>query len=403
MPIQRFDQELQEIRERGDLRTIRDIQGAQDRILQSGGKNYLNFSSNDYLGLANHPALAHAVRRGLQDYGTGAGAARLVNGSMQVFSRLERALAEFKAAEAALLFNSGYLANLGALSCLPKAGDVIFSDELNHASIIDGIRLSRAQRVIYRHGDVADLRRKLEEKRGEIAADAVQWIVTETVFSMDGDLCPLEEIADLAREFDAVLYLDEAHATGVFGLSGAGLAEGLKDRDELADRLIQMGTLGKALGCFGAYVAGSRACIDFLINRCRPFIFTTAMPPSIAEAALEALRIVQTESGRRGELWRRVEEFREGAAFWPGLQAAVRSQIVPILVGDSASAVALSDFLREQGFWINAIRPPTVPAGTARLRLTLTASHRKDDVQAVLQALKEGLEKLGIGSRGSGL
>lgn len=380
MGFERLQKTLAELETAGLRRDLKEMQGAQGRMLRHQGRDYLNFSSNNYLGLADHPALREAMERGLRDWGLGSGAARLVTGSQGPVHRLEEALAEFKGTEAALVFNSGYHANLGALSCLLGEGDRIFSDELNHASMIDGMRLSKAKKVVYRHNDLDDLGDKLREERRLAAPGAQFLIATETVFSMDGDLAPLESLLRLAEEFDAWLYLDEAHATGVFGPTGAGLFETLAERGRHAGRVIQMGTLGKALGCFGAYIAGPRVLVDFLMNRARPFIYTTALPPALAEAAREALRIVVGEPERRRTLWERVKDFDAGAG-------QAQSPIVPVVVGEAEAAVAMSRELAERGFWVSAIRPPTVPEGTARLRVTLMATHTKEDVENLKSAL----------------
>ncbi|MCE9625190.1 MAG: 8-amino-7-oxononanoate synthase [Deltaproteobacteria bacterium] len=395
MGPKRLRKRLAELESAGLRRRLSEVESPQGRVIRVAGRDYLNFSSNNYLGLADSPELRAAFARGIERWGVGSGASRLVNGSLQPFHRLETALAEFKAAEAALLFNSGYHANLGALGSLTETGDVVFSDELNHASMIDGIRLGKARRVIYRHHSIADLREKLEAERRVRAPEAVFLIATETVFSMDGDLCPLEELLELAETYDAWLYLDEAHATGVFGERGGGLSESFRARPGFGERVIQMGTLGKALGCFGAYVAGSRDLIDYLVNRARPFIFTTALPPALAEAALEALSLVAAGDGRRkalaarmAQLQARLDENRSGPAL------SVVSPILPIVVGTPERALRLSAALREAGFWISAIRPPTVPEGTARLRLTLMATHTEEDVDRLAECLlREIVEK----------
>ncbi len=393
MSLERYQTELDKIVSSGNLRILREISGPQGRILHHQGKEYLNFSSNNYLGFAESEELRIAFKRGLEKYGVGSGASRLINGSMSPFHQLERALAEFKGTEAALLFNSGYHANLGALSSLVREGDVIFSDELNHASMIDGIRLSKATRIIYRHNDVEDLRNKLIDYHSKRNPNSIFLIATETVFSMDGDLCRLQEISDLAKEFHAILYLDEAHATGVFGKHGAGLVEELQLSNQLGNCLIQMGTLGKALGCFGAYVAGPKIIIDYLIHRARSFIYTTALPPAVAETSLESLKMVTESTDRRKLLWERVKQFRkEIQQKIPTQQIQVVSPIIPIVVGSSERAVALSQLLFEQGMWVNAIRPPTVPEGTARLRVTLMSTHTQEDISRLVEALECGIK-----------
>ncbi|HCU25489.1 MAG TPA: 8-amino-7-oxononanoate synthase [Deltaproteobacteria bacterium] len=387
MPLERLQKKLEELKASENLRTLREVQSPQGRSLLFQGREYLNFSSNDYLGLAEAPELREAMARGARDWGAGSGASRLVNGSLAPLHRLEAELAEFKGTEAALLFNSGYHANLGTMSCLLETGDVLFSDELNHASIIDGARLSRAQRVIYRHHDVEDLRRKLKVAQAERSPSAQFLIATETVFSMDGDLCPLRDLLELAEAFDAWLYFDEAHALGVFGKSGAGRLEEFRKHPAVAERVIQMGTLGKALGCFGAYVAGSRFLIDFLINRARSFIFTTALPPAVAEAARAALKLLKTQPERRARLWQNLEKLQKCAAERLPFSLRTESPIVPLLCGSSQAALRAGEGLLEKGIWATAIRPPTVPEGTARLRLTLTAMHQDSDIERLVEAL----------------
>jgi len=389
-----FSKELEGLDRSGLKRMLHEVEGPQDRILRSGGREYLNFSSNNYLGLANHPELRRAAMQGLERYGVGSGAARLVNGSQSPAHRLEEKLAQFKNAEAALVFNSGYHANLGALSSLAGAGDAIFSDELNHASMIDGIRLSKAERIVYPHNDLSSLEEKMQVARKNLKADATLWIATETVFSMDGDLAPLKELAALAKQYDAWLYLDEAHATGIFGAKGAGLWEA-EAPDFPSERLVQMGTLGKALGCFGAYIAATQTVSDFLLHKARSFVFTTALPPSILEAALCALHLVEKQPDLRRQLAQHLEQFEAMAQQKiPGWTSRVQSPIIPIPVGDPLKAVALSDWLREKGFWVQAIRPPTVPLGGSRLRVTLMATHRPSDLQQLVDALAAGMKMI---------
>jgi 8-amino-7-oxononanoate synthase len=378
--LQRLRTKLAELKSEDRLRSLREVASPQGRLLHFNGRDYLNFSSNDYLGLAASPELRSAFVRGIERWGAGAGASRLVNGSLQAFHDLERALAEFKGSEAALLFNSGYHANLGVLSCLVGEGDVVFSDELNHASMIDGLRLAKAERIRYRHNDLNDLRERMAQAR-ESGKKGQYLIATETLFSMDGDRAALNGLIELSAEFDAWLYLDEAHATGVYGPTGAGCFEEFRGDPRVKDRVIQMGTLGKALGCFGAYVAGPRVLIDYLINQARPFIYTTALPPALAEAALEALGLLRSKPELRDRLWQRIGQTR---AAGKGLD----SPILPLVVGTSEKALELSQALFDKGYWVNAIRPPTVPEGSARLRITLSAFHEPDDLRRLLQALE---------------
>ncbi|MCP5468018.1 MAG: 8-amino-7-oxononanoate synthase [Deltaproteobacteria bacterium] len=383
-----YQKHLNQLKTGDQFRSLKKISSPQERILSHQGKDYLNFASNNYLGLANHPKIKAAMIEGVERYGVGAGASRLINGSLQPFHDLEKKIARWKNSESALLFNSGYQANLGVLSCLLQEGDLILSDELNHASMIDGMRLSKAKKKVYPHFDLDVLKSLLQEARQEMSADQKILIVTESVFSMEGDIAPLQEILDLAEEFDAWIYLDEAHAVGVLGAHGAGLAETLWEHPAFSTRLIQMGTLGKALGCFGAYIAASQVLIDFLINHTRTFIFATALPPAVACAASQALEILQEESERRERLWSNMRFFQEAVSTLKLAQGiSVQSPIVPVIVGENQKALEMSQKLFQQGFWVTAIRPPTVPVGKARLRLTLMSDHQKEDIKSLVEFL----------------
>ncbi len=374
--------ELQDISARGLRRFLRCIDGAQDTSVRIEGRDYLLFCSNNYLGLANHPEVVAAARDALARYGASAVSSRLVSGHMRAHARLEHCIAEWKGSEAALVFSTGYQANIGVITSLVGHGDLVVSDELNHASIIDGCRLASAQTAIYRHGDVEQLERILAGSGG---AERVL-IVTESVFSMDGDHAPLKAIAATARRYGAWLMVDEAHAAGVFGPGGAGLVEQLGLQEQVD---IHMGTLGKALGSFGAYVAGSQALIDQLVNRARSFIFTTGLPPSAAAAAEAAIGVCKREPERARGLLTRARELgvRLRAA---GLAVPnVESQILPVIIGKAQSTVAVAEALLARGIYVAAIRPPTVPEGTSRLRLSLMATHSREQIDAVAQALIE--------------
>lgn len=389
MRLNRLADELQNIRHEGRYRELREVQSPCGRVLLHGDQEYINFSSNNYLGLAGDPRLKAAAVAGIERYGVGAGAARLITGSTEVWHRLEEILARFKGTEAALVLNSGYQANVGALSSLMGEGAAVFSDARNHASLIDGLRLSKATRVIFPHRDYETLQ-QLIRKQKLLKQNSEIWVVSESVFSMDGDLCDLGKLLDVVWEEGAYLYLDEAHGTGVFGPTGAGLAEDFRDHPAFRERLVQMGTLGKALGCFGAYIAGSKTLVDFLVNRCRTFIFATALPPAVACAGLEALNILRQKGYRRESLWQRLEFFqRQSRAMFGEGAAPVVSPIIPWIVGEEEAAVQLSRTLAERGYWVNAIRPPTVPRGTSRLRITLMATHTDEDIRGLLRALKE--------------
>ena len=354
-------------------RRLRVIDGPQGPEVMLDGEPVLLLCSNNYLGLADHPRLRRAAADAALALGTSAGASRLISGTMSIHAELESRLAEFEGTEAALLFGSGYLANTGAIAALARRGEVVLSDELNHASIIDGCRLARAETFVYRHADTEHLEWGLSQAGGRGSL-----IVTDGVFSMDGDIAPLTELAELADRYGCRLLVDEAHATGCVGPGGRGsvAAAGLSDTVDVI-----VGTLGKALGGYGAYVCGSREMVDFLINAARPFIFSTAPPPPAVAAASAALELLIERPGR-------VERLRENAA---ALRKGLReegleplgdeTQIVPLVVGEADDALALCERLLDQGIFAQAIRPPTVPPGTCRLRLTVMATHRVDDLR----------------------
>jgi len=363
----------------GLQRSLRPIDGPQDTRLIVDGRAVLSLCSNNYLGLANHPEVVDAAVDATRRYGVGSGASRLISGSMRVHHDLEARLAAFKRADASLLFTSGYHANLGVITSLVGAGDAVFSDALNHASLIDGCRLSRAAVHVYPHCDVEALAERLRAVPARR-----RLIVTDSIFSMDGDRAPLAALCELAERHDAMLMVDEAHATGVLGRHGAGLVEVL----DLAPRVtVQMGTLGKALGGFGAYVAGSRALIDLLINRARTFVFTTALPPPVVAAAGAALTLVEREPERRAAVRRNAARLRQGLlALGYDVRGDAESHIVPSVIGDATATMALSDALLAHGVFAHGIRPPTVPDGTARIRATVMATHTDADVDEAVAA-----------------
>jgi len=367
----------------GLMRRLRCVDGAQDTWVTVEGRRALLLCSNNYLGLANHPAVREAAARAAVDYGVGAGASRLISGSMRLHHGLEEQLADLKGTPAALLFTSGYHANIGAITALVGDGDAVFSDQLNHASIIDGCRLSQARVFVYPHRDTAALEALLARHRAPR-----RLVVTESVFSMDGDTAPLPAICDIAERHGAMLMVDEAHATGVIGATGGGVveAEGLQARITL-----QMGTLGKALGGFGAFVAARRTVIDLLINTARSFVFTTALPPPVVAAALAALDIVRTG----GELRLRLAE--NAAALGASLRqlgltlGPNPSHIIPVVIGDADRTMQLSERLLAEGVFVQGIRPPTVPPGTSRLRVTLMSPHTAEDLQFAVDAFRRVL------------
>jgi len=383
-----WDKELLQLEKQGLKRRLRWIESQQGARIIIDGREVINLCSNNYLGLANHPVLKEASAKAARDYGTSAGASRLITGSMQPHKELEERLAEFKKTEAALVFSCGYMANLGIITALVGRGDVIFCDRLNHASIIDACRLSGAELRRYPHKDVVALRRMLEDFNHSpfTIHHSQKLIVTDTVFSMDGDIAPLPELVEVAKEFDCMLMLDEAHATGVLGENGRGVVEyfGLEGKFPF----IQMGTLGKALGGFGAYAAGSRELIDLLINKSRSFIYTTALPPAVVAVAKAALEVLEQEGeGLRQRLWENVEFFRSGLQGLGFDTMESQTQIIPVLIGDNNRTVELSQRLFDEGVFIQAIRPPSVPKGSARLRIGLMATHTREDLEEALRLL----------------
>ena len=348
------------------------------------GRLLVNFSSNDYLALAADERLVAAAQAAAAEHGWGSGASPLVTGRSTLHAQLERELAAFEGTEAALVFPTGYAANLGTIPALVGKGDTIYSDELNHASLIDGCRLSGARVAIYRHGDVQHLRELLAAS----PAGGRRLIVTDTLFSMEGDLAPLGELVSLVEEYGAMLLVDEAHATGVFGPRGRGVCEALGVEGGVH---IRVGTLSKALGSVGGFVAGSQRLIDWLANRARPYVFSTAAPAAAAAAALEALRIVRQEPQRRAELLARAAALRQQLVQLGLPTTASQSQIVPVVLGEPSRVLATAEYLRQRGLWVPPIRPPSVPPGRALLRISLTWGHTEEHRQALIAALREAL------------
>ncbi|MFA6498569.1 MAG: 8-amino-7-oxononanoate synthase [Desulfurivibrionaceae bacterium] len=380
---------LNQQRVKGGLRSLRPVlrrRNGRITLVGDEDRELLDFSSNDYLALAEHPALIAAAQQALSRFGTGSGAARLMSGDLAVHHELEEAVALLKGKEAALTFGNGYMANIGIIPALVGRHDLIFSDRLNHASIHDGCRLSGARVVRFRHNDFNHLEDLLRDKRG--AGTAL--IVVESLYSMDGDRCPLPELVELKERFGCLLMVDEAHATGVFGLHGGGLIEegGVSDAVDLA-----MGTFGKALGSYGAYVAGNREMIDYLVNRARSFIFSTALPPAVVAASLAAVHLVRQEPNLRHELHEKIAYFK--ALLRVGGYGADlgSSQIIPIHIGESDAALNKADLLRKQGLFATAVRPPTVPDGTARLRLSITRHHSTTDLAQAATVLLEIMDR----------
>jgi len=380
-------EDISEARAQSLYRTRRKLQTAQGPRVRWRGREFVSFSSNDYLNLAADPRLIRAAARAARQYGTGAGASPLVSGYLPPLRRLERRLADWENSAAALVFSSGFAANLGLITALARPDDAIFSDALNHASLIDGCRLSRASVNAYRHVDVNHLDELLRRK-GRRAARRL--ILTESVFSMDGDWAPLPDLLDLAQKHDALLVIDEAHASGVLGSQGRGLAEVLLPNfnpDEAS--VIKVGTLSKALGSQGGFVYGSEALIDWLVNRSRPYIYSTALTPPAAAAASRAVAIVQKEPARRQHLLSLADLLRARLRAAGFAETSSRCQIVPMIVGDAFKATLLSRQLADHGMLVPAIRPPSVPKGTSRLRISLTSGHRVEDIERLVALLQK--------------
>ncbi len=382
-----LSQRLAELREQNLFRELRRVDSPQSPHVTVDGKTFLNFSSNDYLGLANHPALKEAAIHAVEKFGAGSGASRLICGSLTPFHELETALAQFKKTEAALTFSTGFATAQGVICALLGKDDIIILDKLVHASIVDAAKLSGAKLRVFAHNDLEDLEDKLkwaaDSSRSSSPAGHIL-IVTESIFSMDGDAAPLREIVALKEKYGAWLMVDEAHATGILGQNGRGLAEELGVSDQIE---IQMGTLGKALGASGGYICGSRHLIDFLVNSARSFIFSTAPVPAAAAAATAAIKLLQSPDGEklRKKLHAHITEF-QSALGRP--RPNVPSAIIPIIIGDEKKAMNAATKLREQNIFVPAIRYPSVARGKARLRVTLTAAHSSADISKLVGALK---------------
>ncbi len=375
---------LNELRCAGLYRELRVIESAQGPRVRLDGREVILLCSNDYLGLANHPALRGAAADAAQKWGAGAGASRLVSGNMLLHSELEAEIAAFKAYDRCVLFGSGFLANIGVIAALAGRGEVVLSDELNHASIVDGCRQARAETIVYAHRDMTALEHGLRYAAGRPAL-----IVTDAVFSMDGDLAPLEQIVELARRHGARLVVDEAHATGVVGPGGRGLVAALGLEHEVD---VVIGTLGKALGSYGAFACCNRAMGEFLVNRARTLIYSTALPPPTVAAALAGLKLLCEEPARVTRLWRNALLLRTELAARGFAVEQNEMPIVPIFVGDPRSAVEVCEQALRDRVFAQAIRPPTVPAGTSRLRLVATSVHSEDELRQAARALSKATQ-----------
>jgi glycine C-acetyltransferase len=388
-PLDYLSGELQALRDQGLYRRLRVLDEEQKAHASIDGRLVVNLSSNNYLGLTTHPKLRERALEATRALGVGSGSVRTIAGTMQIHMELERKLAAFKRTEAAVVFQSGFAANAGAVSSILGRDAVIVSDELNHASIIDGARLSRATIKVFPHRDAAAARRILEE----LPRATRTLIITDGVFSMDGDLGALPELCDLADEFGCIMMVDDAHASGVFGTNGRGTVDhfGMHGRVD-----VQVGTLSKAIGALGGYVAGSRALIEFLYHRARPFLFSTSHPPAVAAACLAAIEVLEDEPQLIERLWENARFFKAGLDALGFDTGASESPITPVIVGDGARAMALSDRLFDRGVFAQGIGFPTVPQDKARVRTIVTATHTREELQFALDAFKAVGAELGV-------
>ncbi|MGR3293155.1 MAG: 8-amino-7-oxononanoate synthase [Candidatus Scalindua sp.] len=382
--MKHISDELIKIKESGLYRELKVVGKAQDTHVEIDGKMFLSFCSNNYLGLANHPSVIKAVKDAVGKYGWGAGASRLVSGNMTLHETLENAISRFKGKEAAIIFPTGYMANLGAISTLVSNGDLVICDKLNHASIIDGCRLSGADFRVYAHCNME----KLENILKKSSKYNRKLIVTDSVFSMDGDLAPLPDIVRIATEHNAMVMVDEAHGTGVFGGNGRGVVEHFDLNKEID---VVMGTLSKAIGSLGGYVSGEIDLINYLRNKARSFMYTTALPPAVCAASIAGIKLIQENPSIRESLWYNVRFIKGKLSSLNIDMISSESQIIPILIGDAQKAVEISKLLYKRGILIPAIRPPTVPANSSRLRMTVMSSHTQGDLESLFEILSEVL------------
>ena len=380
---------LQDIKEKGNYRAIRYIKPLSATKVLYNSKEYLNLCSNSYLSLHVHPDIINAATQATEEYGSGTCSSRSVAGSIDLYEELEKEIAEYKGYGNALIFSNGYMANIGIISTLTDTGDVIFSDGLNHSSLIHSMRLSRAKKVIYKHRDVNDLEKKIRRDvcRGR------KFIVTESIFSMDGDIAPLRDIFELKKKYDVHIVLDDAHGTGVFGDKGTGIEElfGLTGSID-----VHMATFGKALGSFGAFVLADKIMLEYLVNRAKTFMYTTALPPSSLAASLAALRLIKMDISFKEELWENIDYMR-GNLMKAGFDLKESAgPIIPIVIGEDSKTIKMQEILMEKGLFLQAIRPPTVPKGTSRLRLTVVRGFARDEMDYAIETLVQTGKTMGL-------
>jgi len=383
-----LERELEQLKNEGRYRPLSVWESSSDTWMTIGGRRVLQMSSNNYLGLTNHPDLKKAAIEAIEQYGVGSGSVRTITGTLDIHDQLEQELAAFKGTEATLVFQSGFTTNQGVMTILGP-DDVVISDELNHASIIDGIRLTKAQRRIYAHKDMDQLEALLRE----CGSFSKRVVVTDGVFSMDGDIAPLPEIVELAEKYDAIVYVDDAHASGVLGRNGKGST----DHFRLNGRVhIQVGTLSKAVGAVGGYVAGDQVLKEFLIHKARPFLFSTSAPPSVAATCLAAIRVLKQSESLIGQLWSNATYFRTKVQALGFDTGASETPIIPVIVGDPAKTMLFSDLLLQQGVCAQGIVFPTVALDKGRVRFIVTAKHKQEDLDFAIDALQIAGKKLGL-------
>lgn len=385
-----LQQELSELKQQGLYRFLRRVDSIQGPTVSIDGQKIILLCSNNYLGLAKHPRLINAQIEASKKFGTGACASRLISGNMLLHERLEEEIAEFKGCESAIVFSSGYMANLGAITSLVRKGDLVLSDRLNHASIIDGIRLSGAEFRVYPHKDIGRLEQLLKRSSGKFRQILV---ITDGIFSMDGDIAPLPEIIKVSKRFNAILMVDDAHATGVLGKTGRGTKEYYNIKEGID---IVMGTFSKAFASLGGFIAGSNVLIDYLRNKARSFIYSTGLPPSVLASSLAAIEVVEKEPELRQNLWKNVEKIKRGLKSLGFDTMKSETQIIPILIGKEDLTMKMSESLFKEGILAVAIRPPSVPKGTSRIRVSIMATHTDGHIRRALEAFGKVGRRLGV-------
>lgn len=381
--LNHLKEQVKALKEAGTFRELDTLQGANEAVITLDGKEVINMSSNNYLGLSTNEAMKEAAIEAVKNYGVGSGAVRTIIGNMDIHETLEKKLAEFKREEAVMVFQSGFNCNAGVIQAITSKGDLIISDELNHASIIDGVRLSRADKAIFKHSDMDDLKRVLKEKR---SAYNNCLIITDGVFSMDGDLAKLPEIVELAEAYDCMTYVDDAHGSGVLGENGRGTV----DHFDLHGRIdFTIGTLSKAIGVIGGYVAGSQVMKDWLINRGRPILFSTSLPPAVVAAATKSVELLMNSSEYTDKLWDNARYFKEKLGTLGYNTGKSETPITPVIIGDEAKSLEFSKKLFNNGVFVSPIIFPTVPKGTGRVRCMISAAHSKENIDAAVEAFEK--------------